>query len=66
MGVFNPNTVDFTKEEINDISAAIYERTYANPMLADYFVINSGVKKDQQIAILGADANKIRERFWRL
>jgi hypothetical protein len=57
--VFNPNTVDFTKEEINDISAAIYERTYANPMLADYFVINSGVKKDQQIAILGRMQTKL-------
>ena len=59
MAIFNPNTVDFTKEEINAISEAVFEKTYSNPMLADYFIINNGVKKDQQIAILGRMQTKL-------
>lgn len=53
MAVFNPNTLDFTKEEIKELSSAIFERVYANPTLNEYFVVQNGVKKDMQIAILG-------------
>lgn len=53
MAVFNPNTLDFTKEEIKEISSAVFERVYANPVLNDFFQIQNGIKKDLQIAILG-------------
>jgi hypothetical protein len=53
MAIFNPNTVDFTKQEINSISEAIFEKVYANPSLNEFFTIQNGVKKDLQIAILG-------------
>ncbi len=59
MAIFSPNTVDFTKVEIDSISEAIYERTFSNPMLTDYFIMNNGVKKDQQIAILGRMQTKL-------
>ena len=59
MAVFNPNTLDFTKEEIKELSSAIFERVYANPTLNEYFVVQNGVKKDMQIAILGRMATML-------
>lgn len=53
MAVFNPNTLDFTKEEIKEISSAVFERVYANPTLNEFFTVQNGIKKDLQIAILG-------------
>ena len=53
MAIFNPNTIDFTKEEISAIGEAIIEKTYTNPALTDSFFFESGIKKDKQIAFLG-------------
>ena len=53
MAVFNPNSIDFTKEEINAIGGAIIERLYMNPAITDSFFMETGIKKDKQIAFLG-------------
>ena len=59
MGVFNPNSIDFTKEEINAIGQAIVERTYMNPSITDVFFVEEGVKKQQQIGFLGRMTNMV-------
>jgi len=53
MAVFDPNTIDFTKEEIMEIGGAIIERVYKNPAITESFFMETGIKKDKQIAFLG-------------
>jgi hypothetical protein len=53
MPVFNPNTIDFSKEEIMEVGGAIIERLYQNPAITDSFFMETGIKKDKQIAFLG-------------
>lgn len=53
MGVFNPNSIDFTKDEAKAIGEAIVERVYSTPSLSEYATITNGVKKKQQIPFLG-------------
>ena len=53
MAAFNPNSIDFTKEEIMEIGGAIVERLYKNPAITDSFFMETNIKKDKQIAFLG-------------
>lgn len=59
MAIFNPNTIDFTKDEVKEIGSAMIERTFNNPSLSDVFTITEGVKKAQQIAFLGRLTTKL-------
>lgn len=53
MAIFNPNELDFTKEEIKAVSEAVYARSFEDAELNMFFEVDSGIKKAKQIAILG-------------